>query len=72
MSKPIHIYENLLWDVLDDESKLYILTIMIKNEFNGECKLTSTVRENSTVIVINDEEGKYLVLPIDILKILND
>ena len=72
MSKPIYIYENLLWDVLDDESKLYILTIMIKNEFKGECKLTSTVHENSTVIFINDETDKNMELPIDILTILNN
>ena len=72
--KGFHFYENMLWDILDDGSKIYILTLMIKNDFEGECKLTSEIRgeeSKHTIIIIRDENGKEMELPIDILDILN-
>ena len=72
MNDSLHIYENLIWDILDDRSKIYILTLMIKNEFRGECKITAKVVDNGSVINLKDENGKELDLPLDILDILND
>lgn len=72
MEQPLHIYENLLWNILDDSSKIYILTLLIKNEFEGECKLTSVIKDDITIISIKDEIGKIIELPINILEILND
>ena len=72
MNDSLHIYENLIWDILDDRSKIYILTLMIKNEFRGECKITAKVVDGGSIINLKDEGGKELDLPIDILDILND
>ena len=67
----LHIYENLLWNILDDGSKIYILTLLIKNEFEGECKVTSEIIDNTTQLVIRDMHGKEINLPINVLDILN-
>ena len=69
MEKPIHVYENLLWDIIDDSSKIYILTLLIENNFSGECIITSVV---VTIIRVTDEKGSLLKLPINILDILNN
>ena len=69
------IFENMLWDILDDSSKIYVLTLMIKNDFEGECKLTSEIRgeeSKQAIIIIRDEKGKEMELPINVLDILNN
>lgn len=68
----LHIYENLLWSILDDSSKIYILTLLIKNEFEGECKLTSEIVGDTTQIIIRSEDNKEIALPINVLDILNN
>lgn len=73
--KGFHIFENMLWDILDDSSKIYVLTLLIKNDFEGECKLTSEIRgeeSKQAIIIIRDEKGKEIELPINVLDILNN
>lgn len=72
MDEPISMYENLLWTILDEGSKIFILTLLIKNDFVGECKLTAKIKGDITVIVIEDEEEKSIEIPIDILSVLNN
>ena len=71
MEKPINIYKNLLWDILDDESKLTLIDILIKNGFEGDCKITTKVVSNSSVLEVRDESNHYLLLPVDIIDMLN-
>ena len=72
----LHIYENMLWNIIDDASKIYILTLMIKNDFEGECKVIAEVDKSSpeskVIILIRDENGKEMELPINVLDILNN
>jgi hypothetical protein len=73
--KGFHFYENMLWDILDDSSKIYVLTLLIKNDFEGECKITSEIRgeeSKQAIIIIRDEKGKEMELPINVLDILNN
>ena len=75
MVPEINMYENVLWDILDDSSKIYVLTLMIKNDFEGECKLTPEIRGDESkqaIIIIRDEKGKEIELPINVLDILNN
>lgn len=66
--KPIVMYKNLLWEILDNGSKLYILGLLIEQGFKGECKLIT----KDGVLEITDKFGKQLIIPIDILALLND
>ena len=66
----LKIYNNLLWDLLDDESKLNIITLSISKGFVGEIKLKSIIRDNVTVMIVEDEKGEKIELPIEILDIL--
>lgn len=72
----LHIYENMLWNIIDDASKIYILTLLIKNDFEGECKVIAEVDKSSpeskVIILIRDENGKEMELPINVLDILNN
>ena len=68
----VFIYENLLWDILDQSSKLYIITLLIGKGFQGECKLISKVSDDTTIMEVTDNYNHSLVLPIDILDILNN
>lgn len=71
VEKPINIYKNLLWEILDDESKLVLIGILINNGFIGDCKITSKVEGEVSVLEVRDEYDHYLLLPIDILEMLN-
>jgi hypothetical protein len=71
MEKPINIYKNLLWDILDDESKLTLIGILIKNGFEGDCKITTKIDGDSSVLEVRDESNHYLLLPVDIIDMLN-
>ena len=71
VEKPINVYKNLLWEILDDESKLALIGILINNSFVGDCKITSKVKGEASVLEVVDEYEHYLLLPIDILEMLN-
>lgn len=71
MKTSISIYKNMIWEILDDGSKIFILSMLIENEFQGECKLISKVVEGTTIMEVSDSYGKSLELPINILDILN-
>lgn len=71
MKEPIIVYNNMIWEILDKGSKLTLLEIMMDNNFEGNCKITSKIEGDTTVMEVRDELGHYLVLPIDILDILN-
>ena len=72
MDEPIKIYKNMIWEILSDESKLFILDLLIQGEFKGDCKLISVVEGETTIMEIRDNYDHYMVLPINILDILND
>lgn len=71
VEKPINVYKNLLWEILDDESKLALIGILINNGFVGDCKITSKIEGGTSVLEVVDEYEHYLLLPIDILEMLN-
>ena len=71
VEKPINVYKNLLWEILDDESKLALIGILINNGFVGDCKITSKVEGEASVLEVVDDYEHYLLLPIDILEMLN-
>jgi hypothetical protein len=68
----ITVYENLIWDILDDESKTFIMGILANQEFEGECKLIAKINSEVTELEITDNFNHSLVLPINILDILNN
>lgn len=72
MDEPIRVYKNMIWEILSDESKLFILELLIQGEFKGDCKLMSIVEGGTTIMEIRDNYNHYMVLPINILDILND
>lgn len=72
MDKPIIVYKNMVWEILSDESKLLILSLLLDNGFEGNCKLISVVDGESTIMEVTDESDHKLVLPINILDILNN
>lgn len=72
MDSTVRIYKNMIWNILDDGSKIYILTLLISGGFEGECKIISKVVEDTTIMEIKDETGKVMKLPINILDILNN
>lgn len=72
MDEPIKVYKNMIWEILSNESKLFILELLIQSEFKGDCKLISVVEGGSTIMEIRDNYDHYMVLPINILDILNE
>lgn len=72
MDEPIRVYKNMIWEILSDESKLFILELLIQGEFKGDCKLISRVDNETTIMEIRDKHGHEMILPINILDILND
>lgn len=68
----LKVYNNMLWDILDQGSKLFVIGILMENGFQGECKLISKVAGETTIMEVTDDFGHSLVLPINILDILND
>jgi hypothetical protein len=72
MNKPIKIYENMIWEILNEGSKLTLISLLMDSGFEGDCKLIAKVEGESTILEINDELGHNLILPINILDILND
>ena len=71
VEKPINVYKKLFWEILDDESKLALIDILINNSFVGDCKITSKIEGETSVLEVVDEYEHYLLLPIDILEMLN-
>lgn len=72
MEERILVYNNLLWDILDQGSKLYIMSLLMENGFEGDCKLVSKIDGDVTIMEVNDNYGHSIVLPINILDILNN
>lgn len=72
MDKPIKVYENMIWEILDKGSKLTLLSILMDNGFEGNCKLIAKIDGDVTVLEVNDESGHCMTLPINILDILNE
>lgn len=68
----LFIYKNILWELLDEGSKLYILSVITKQGFKGECKLISKVVGDKTIMFISDNYDHELEIPIDILDIINN
>lgn len=68
MDEPIKVYKNLIWEILDDGSKLYILELLIERGFKGDCKVIA--KDGS--LEVNDNFNNQLVIPINILDILNE
>ena len=65
-------YENMIWYILDDDSKSFILSILNEQGFQGECKLVAAINGDVTNLQITDNYEHSLILPIDILDILNN
>lgn len=72
MDDPIVVYKNMIWEILTDDSKLFVLGLLIENGFKGDCKLISLVDGETTIMEVTDKFNHKLVLPINILDILND
>ena len=72
MNEPIKVYKNMIWEILDKGSKLTLLDILMNNGFEGNCKLIAKIDGEVTVLEVNDESGHYMILPINILDILNE
>lgn len=72
MKEPVKLYENLLWEILDDGSKLAVIEILIESGFDGICKMIAKIDGETTVLEVRDEHGHELILPINILDILNN
>lgn len=68
----LSIYKNILWDLLDEGSQSYILSIITDQGFKEECKLISKVVGDKTVMFISDNHDHELEIPIDILDIINN
>ena len=71
MDKGIKIYKNLLWDILDESSQLFILSLLIDLGFDGNCKMEAVIKDDICVMVVKDEIGNEKEFPINILDILN-
>lgn len=72
MKEPVKLYENLLWEILDDGSKLAVIEILMGSGFDGDCKMIAKIDGETTVLEVRDEHGRELILPINILDILNN
>ena len=72
MNEPIKIYENMIWEILDEGSKLTLIDILMNNGFEGNCKLIAKIDGDKSVLEVNDESGHNMLLPINILDILNE
>jgi hypothetical protein len=72
MESPIKIYENMIWEILDEGSKLTLISILMDQGFEGNCKLIAKINGETTILEVNDETGHNIVLPINILDILNE
>jgi hypothetical protein len=62
----------MIWEILNEGSKLTLISLLMDSGFEGDCKLIAKVEGESTILEINDELGHNLILPINILDILND
>jgi len=72
MNEPIKIYENMIWEILDEGSKLALIGILMNNGFEGNCKMIAKIDGDKSVLEVNDESGHNMILPINILDILNE
>ena len=46
MDKGIKMYKNLLWDILDESSQLFILSLLIDLGFDGNCKMEAVIKDD--------------------------
>ena len=72
MNEPIKIYENMIWEILDEGSKLTLIEILTNSGFEGNCKMIAKIDGDESVLEVNDESGHNMILPINILDILNE
>lgn len=70
-SVKLKVKDNRLWNLLDDGSKLAVIDLLISEGFEGEVKLIGVVKGNTTVIKVENNQDKELVLELDILSVLN-
>lgn len=70
-SVKLKVKDNRLWNLLDDGSKLAVIDLLISEGFKGEVKLIGVVKGNTTVIKVENNQDKELVLELDILSVLN-
>lgn len=71
MEKPLFVYKNMIWEILDQGSKLALITILLENGFEGDCRVIAKIEGETTVLEFRDKLNHSLVLPINILDILN-
>lgn len=67
----LRVIPNKLWNLLNDSSKLAVIDLLLSEGFEGEVRLIGVVKGNTTVIEVENKQGKELVLELDILSILN-
>ena len=67
----LKVYKNMLWEILNDASKLIILDLLMEKGFQGDCKIISKVDGETTIMEVTDNFEHKLILPINILDILN-
>ena len=72
MEEPIKLYDNLLWEILDDGSKLAVIGLLMDSGFDGDCKMIAKIDGETTVLEVRDKHGHEMILPINILDILNN
>ena len=72
MKEGVQLYKNLLWEILDQSSKLFVITLLIENGFEGDCKLISKIDGDTTIMEVTDNFNHNMILPINILDILNN
>lgn len=70
--KVLTIKQNKLWGLLNDASKLAVIDLLIEEGFKGEVKLIGVIKDDSTVIQVENSQNLKLELPINILEVLNN
>lgn len=69
----VTIYNNMMWNLLDDGSKLTVIDVLMSEGIKGECKVVIEDSEEGTKLVILDSESnKVISLPFDIFTLLNE
>lgn len=73
MSNVVTMYNNMMWNLLDDGSKLTVVDILMSKGIIGECKVVIRQYEEGTKLVILDNTGSdVILLPFDIFSLLNE
>lgn len=69
----VTIYNNMMWNLLDDGSKLTVIDILMSNGIKGECKVIIEDSKDGTNLVILDSQSNNVIsLPFDIFVLLNE